>query len=260
MRNHRKILVVDGSVGFTGGMNISSRHVLARRLAAPATDLHFMLHGPILCQLQDAFADDWFFATRERLQPPVIEAEPAGDCLCRTVVDGPDCSPEPLHSLLVSIISAASDSIAIMTPYFLPSRGMIQALKSARHRGVYVRIILPERNNIPFIHWATRHILDDLLQAGIVIAYQPPPFCHTKLLLVDEGYVHLGSANLDNRSLRLNFELTLEVFDQELFQTLHEHFEDTLECSRPVTRQEMRGRPLPVRLRDAFFWLFSPYL
>lgn len=260
MRNHRKILVVDGSTGFTGGMNISARHVLGRRPSAPATDLHFMLRGPVVEQLQDAFTDDWFFATHERLEPPVAEEEPAGDCLCRTVVDGPDCSPEPLHSLLVSIISAASDSIAIMTPYFLPSRAMIQALKSARHRGVYVRIILPDRNNIPFIHWATRHILDDLLQAGIVIAYQPQPFCHTKLMLVDEGYVHLGSANLDNRSLRLNFELTLEVFDQELFQTLHDHFEDTLELSRPVTRQELRNRPLPVRLRDAFFWLFSPYL
>ena len=147
-----------------------------------------------------------------------------------------------------------------MTPYFLPPKAMLFALKSARYRGVDVRIILPGRNNLPFVHWATQHILEDLIQAGITIAFQPEPFCHTKLLLIDDAYVHLGSANLDNRSLRLNFELTLEVFDRALNRALTRHFETVMAGSRMATVDELRARSLPARMRDAFFWLFSPYL
>jgi cardiolipin synthase len=260
LRNHRKILVVDGRLGFTGGMNISQKHVLGARPPWPVTDLHFIVRGPVANLLQDTFVDDWFFATKERLNPPVLFTEPTGDCLCRTVVDGPNFNEDYLKALLTGIISAATSSIKIMTPYFLPPRTFLSALMSARYRGVDVEILLPGRNNLPFVHWATQHILDDLLRAGIRISYQPAPFCHTKLMLVDGCYVHLGSANLDSRSLRLNFELTLEVLDQHLAIQLTRHFNSIMAKSRPVTRQELHGRALPVRLRDAFFWLFSPYL
>jgi cardiolipin synthase len=260
LRNHRKILVVDGTLGFTGGMNISQKHILAAKTARPVTDLHFILCGPVVDQLQDTFIDDWFFATKERFIPPVSGADPSGDCLTRAVVDGPDHTSEPLKTLLTGIVSAASTSIRIMTPYFLPPRSLLMALKSAQHRGVRVEILLPGRNNLPFVHWATCHILDDLLRTGLHIAFQPAPFCHTKLMLVDGCYVHLGSANLDCRSLRLNFELTLEVFDQLLAESLTRHFDTVMAKSRPVTRQELLNRSLPVRLRDAFFWLFTPYL
>lgn len=260
MRNHRKILVVDGALAFTGGMNISDKHVLEAKTLWPVTDLHFILRGPVVSQLQDAFADDWLFTTRERIIPPVTATEPAGDCLCRTVVDGPNLHEDNLKTLITGIVSAATSSVKIMTPYFLPPRTFLSALQSARFRGVEVEIILPGRNNLPFVHWATSHILDDLLRTGITVAYQPAPFCHTKLMLVDGCYVHLGSANIDNRSLRLNFELTLEVLDQHLTDCLTRHFDAVMARSRPVTRQELQGRSLPVRMRDAFFWLFSPYL
>ncbi|MBU4526039.1 MAG: cardiolipin synthase [Desulfomicrobium sp.] len=260
LRNHRKILVVDGRLGFTGGMNISQKHVLGARPLWPVTDLHFIVRGPVANLLQDTFVDDWFFATKERLEPPVLFTEPTGDCLCRTVVDGPNFAEDYLMTLLTGIISASTSSIKIMTPYFLPPRTLLSALTSARYRGVNVEILLPGRNNLPFVHWATRHILEDLLRAGIKISFQPAPFCHTKLMLVDGCYVHLGSANLDSRSLRLNFELTLEVLDQHLAIQLTRHFNSIMAKSRPVTRQELQGRSLPARLRDAFFWLFSPYL
>jgi cardiolipin synthase A/B len=260
LRNHRKVLVVDGSLGFTGGMNISHKHVLDAKPAWPVADLHFVVHGPVASLLQDSFVDDWFFATKERIHPPVLFTEPTGDCLCRTVVDGPNFEEDYLKTLLTAVISAATSSIRIMTPYFLPPHTFLSALKSARYRGVKVEILLPGRNNIPFVHWASRHILEDLLRNGISIAFQPAPFCHTKLMLVDGCYVHLGSANLDSRSLRLNFELTLEVLDQHLAIQLTRHFDAVMAKSRPVTRQELSGRSLPVRLRDAFFWLFSPYL
>lgn len=260
LRNHRKILVVDGKTAFTGGMNISAKHMAHGRKERAVSDIHFRLRGPIVPQLQDAFADDWLFATKERLAPPSESSETRGECLCRTVVDGPDFTHEPLKTLLTGVLSAASSSIKIMTPYFLPPRAMISALQSARYRGVDVQIILPGRNNLPFVHWATRHVLDNLLRAGIRVAYQPAPFCHTKLLLMDGCYTHLGSANLDNRSLRLNFELTLEVMNHALHDRLERHFTEIWARSRPVTRQELLGRSLPTRIRDAFFWLFSPYL
>lgn len=260
LRNHRKILVIDGTLGFTGGMNISQKHLLAAKTVSPVTDLHFILCGPVVDQLQDTFIEDWFFATTERIAPPVTGADPSGDCLVRAVADGPDQTDEPLRTLLAGIVSAASTSIRIMTPYFLPPRSLLMALKSAQLRGVQVEILLPGRNNLPFVHWATCHILDDLLRTGLHIAFQPAPFCHTKLMLVDGCYVHLGSANLDCRSLRLNFELTLEVFDQYLAENLTRHFDTVMAKSRPVTRQELHSRSLPVRLRDAFFWLFTPYL
>jgi cardiolipin synthase len=260
LRNHRKVLVVDGSLGFTGGMNISQKHLLHAKPRWPVKDIHFIVHGPVANLLQDTFVDDWFFATKERIYPPILFTEPTGDCLCRTVVDGPNFDEDHLKTLLTGIISAATTSIRIMTPYFLPPRTFLSALKSARYRGVTVEILLPGRNNLPFVHWATSHILEDLLRAGISIAFQPAPFSHTKLMLVDGCYVHLGSANLDSRSLRLNFELTLEVLDQHLAIQLTRHFDTIMAKSRPVTRQELSGRSLPVRLRDAFFWLFSPYL
>jgi cardiolipin synthase len=260
LRNHRKVLVVDGVVGFTGGMNISRGHLVGAEPPRPVTDLHFLVQGPIVSQLQDSFLDDWLFATKKNLVPPETLPEPAGDSLCRAVIDGPDVPHESLRTLLLGIISAASDSIRIMTPYFLPPQAMLSALKSAKHRGVDVCVILPERNNLPFVHWATLHILEDLILAGITIAFQPEPFCHTKLLLVDDSYVHLGSANLDNRSLRLNFELTLEVFDRLLSRDLTRHFDAVMNRSRLVTVDELRARPLPARMRDAAFWLFSPYL
>lgn len=260
LRNHRKILVVDGELGFTGGMNISEQHLLGARPFRPVTDLHVVLRGPIVAHLQEAFVEDWFFATKEHLAPPVPDTAPVGDCLCRAVLDGPDQGGERLESLLTAVVSAASRSVKIMTPYFLPPRTFLIALESARHRGVDVRIILPARNNIPFVQWAVTHTLNGLLDAGITVAYQPSPFCHTKLLLVDETYVHLGSANLDSRSLRLNFELTLEVLDTVLARRLHHHFDAVMAKSRVISSAELMARSLPSRMRDAFFWLFSPYL
>lgn len=259
LRNHRKILLVDDTFGFTGGMNISQKHVLSERPRSPITDIHFILRGPIVGQLRETFLDDWIFTTKEPLDVTTTTPDPTGDCLCRAVIDGPDKN-EPLKTLLAGIISAAQTSIRIMTPYFLPPRSVLFALKSAQYRGVNVQIILPKLNNLPFIHWATQHILEDLLDAGLTIAYQPAPFAHTKLLLVDDCYVHLGSANLDSRSLRLNFEMTLEVFDRCLSDTLTQHFDSIMSQSALATIAELQSRSLPTRLRDAFFWIFNPYL
>ena len=146
-----------------------------------------------------------------------------------------------------------------MTPYFLPPREMIGALQSAALRGVEVNIVLPAHNNLPFVHWATRNMLWELLLYGVNVYYQPPPFAHTKLFVLDDYYTLIGSANLDPRSLRLNFEVVLEIYEEELGQSMSRHVRSTIAESRKVTLSEVDGRPLPERFRDSLCWLFSPY-
>jgi len=147
-----------------------------------------------------------------------------------------------------------------MTPYFLPSRELIAALRSAALRGVKVTILLPAKNNLPFVHWATRKMLWELLEQGIRVFYQPPPFVHTKLFVVDDLYSLIGSANIDPRSLRLNFELAVEVFDSQFAKILSGHIQRSRERSLEVSLEALESRQLPVRVRDALAWLFSPYL
>ena len=147
-----------------------------------------------------------------------------------------------------------------MTPYFLPPRELVGALIAAALRGVTVDVLLPGKNNLPFVHWASRNGFWELLQRGVRIWYQPPPFDHSKLLLVDNTYALVGSANLDPRSLRLNFELAVEIYGGEVIRTARQHVDDALAVSSPVTFEEIHGRSLPVHLRDAVAWLFSPYL
>jgi cardiolipin synthase len=167
---------------------------------------------------------------------------------------------DKLAIIFVGAMASAHRRVFIMTPYFLPSRELIGALQTAALRGVDVRVLLPSKNNLPYVKWASDNTLWQLLQQGVRIAYQPPPFVHSKLFLVDDFYSIIGSANMDPRSLRLNFELALEVFDPVLNANLAERFEGAFSRSRETSLAEMDGRPLPVRIRDALCWLFTPYL
>jgi len=261
LRNHRKILVVDGDVAFTGGMNIGSRH-MARDPANthPTSDLHFRVLGPIVRQIEEVFHEDWTFVTGEPAPEPAPPPEPRGESICRTILDGPNDDIDKLTSILVAAISAARQRIDIMTPYFLPPREMTSALQSAALRGVDVHIVLPSNNNLPFVHWATRNMLWEVLKYGAKVYYQPPPFNHAKLFAVDGHYAQFGSANLDTRSLRLNFELTVEVYDRGLGERALAWFDDIRVHSEPVTLDILDRRSLPVRARDALCWLFTPYL
>ena len=157
-------------------------------------------------------------------------------------------------------LSCAGRSVMIMTPYFIPDRPMVSALITTALRGVDVRIVLPQKNNLPFVDWASRAMLSELLANGIRIFYQPPPFVHTKLMLVDDVWTLVGSANWDARSLRLNFELNLSVYDTAFAALVSQHFDRAFLRAHEVTREEMEGRTLPVKLRDGLFHLFSPYL
>jgi len=262
MRTHRKILVTDGRTGFTGGMNIRASHCLQRQAPKPVQDIHFRVTGPVVTQLQEVFADDWLFTTGEALRgdPWFPKIESAGQVLARGVTDGPDENFEKLLWTLLGALSIARYSVRIMTPYFLPDPAVVSALNLASMRGVQVDIILPSRINLPFVLWASRAMWSQVLQHGCRIWLTPPPFDHSKLMLVDGCWVLLGSANWDPRSLRLNFEFNVECYDTELAQRLDQWVETKRKGAHPVTMEEVDGRPLPARLRDGIARLLTPYL
>jgi cardiolipin synthase len=260
LRNHRKLLWVDGEVAFTGGLNIGDRHLVKLQKSGRVADSHFELRGPVLAQLAEAFAEDWLHASGERWQPPAVAAAADGDAACRVVTDGPHESVDALSHLLQAAISAARREVSIMTPYFLPPPGIASELINAALRGVRVEVFLPAHNNLPFVQWASRHALPPLLERGVRVYEQPAPFRHDKLFLVDGAYSQVGSANLDVRSLRLNFELNIEIHDRVVAAHLTRRFDAAREVSQPVTQDSLNQRGLSARLRDAVCWLFSPYL
>ena len=261
LRNHRKLLVVDDSVGFAGGMNIGDRHFVARGLTRkPTADTHFKFEGPVVAQLAMGFAQTWQLASGEASAIRVGEPAMCGVSRCRVIVDGPDLNLDKLSNVLLAAIAQAKKSIRIVTPYFLPSREMLAALQTAALRGVAVTLLLPEKNNLVYVHWAMRNMLWELLYYNISVAYRAPPFNHSKLFMVDSGYVLIGSANLDPRSLRLNYELSVEIYDALMATELEQEFDEGFTRSSIVSLDELDGRSLLTRSRDALCWLFSPYL
>ncbi|HEX7029334.1 MAG TPA: phospholipase D-like domain-containing protein [Gammaproteobacteria bacterium] len=260
LRNHRKIAVIDFDTAFFGGLNIDDRHfVAAPRIDAPHEDVHFLARGPVTAPLAELFARDWFAVTRERLDAG-DGASACGDVEMRVIASGPDESLYRLAMTLLGVISTARRRIRIMTPYFLPHRELTGALQAAAVRGVRVEILLPEKSNLRYVDWASRHQLWEFLKWGVEVRLDPPPFAHSKVILVDDDYVMAGSANLDARSLRLNFEVGVEMFDAPFAARVHEYFDANWNPARPVTLADVDRRSLPARLRDGFFWLFSGYL
>ncbi len=262
LRSHRKSLVVDGRVGFTGGLNIQARNIHADVPPRMVRDLHFKLEGPIVGQLQEVFAEDWAFTTREILDGeewfPTLLA--TGDVTARAFTDGPDGDIEILRTVLLGAIAGARFSVRIVTPYFLPDQGLIGALHVAALRGVKVDIVVPSKVNIPLVQWAATAQLWQVLRPGCHVHVTPPPFDHTKLLIVDSEWVLFGSSNWDPRSLRLNFELDVECHDPRLAAQLDQAVAAKIAEGRPVTLEEVDARTLLVKLGHAASRLLSPYL
>ena len=261
LRTHRKVLVVDGRLGFTGGMNVRD-DFLARDGGQPFMDLHARVEGPVVAHLQSAFAEDWLFTTGEVLEgerffPPIPSA---GQVVARGVTDGPDEDFETIRWLLLGALATAERRVRIVTPYFLPDSALVTALNVAALRGVDVDIVLPERGNLPIVQWAQTSQLWQVLDRGCRIWLTPPPFDHTKAMVVDGVWSLLGSANWDPRSLRLNFELDVECYDVDLAARVEALADERIARGRPVTLADVDARPLPMKLRDGVARLLSPYL
>lgn len=262
LRNHRKLLVVDGRVGFCGGLNIRDACVLAYHPKEPTRDLHFRVRGPVVAQMMQALAFDWRFTTGERLAGHTWfpELEAAGDIHARGVPDGPDEDFESFLMTLLGALSQATRSVRVVTPYFLPDAPLIDALRVAALRGVSVDILLPARGNLRLVQWAATAQLGQVVGAGCRVHLTPPPFDHSKLLVVDGVWSLIGSGNWDPRSLRLNFEYLLECYSPELAGRLERVVDAKQRGAHLLTPAHLDRRPLPVKLRDGVAWLAQPYL
>jgi cardiolipin synthase len=258
LRNHRKLMVVDGRVAFTGGINIGHENLLAGKPAHPVRDTHFRLEGPIVEQLTEAFADDWLYETGEKLLDEAWfpELQECGAAVARVVTSGPDEDLEQIEFAILHAISCARRSIRVVTPYFLPPDLLTTALGLAAMRGVAVEIMVPERSNHTVLDWARRVALRSLLEAGCRVLLLPSPFDHSKLMTIDDVWSLIGSANWDIRSFRLNFELNVEIQDEAFARTLMA----AIPAGRPLTLAEIDGDSLPLRLRNNAARLLQPYL
>ncbi len=262
LRSHRKIMVVDGVIGFTGGMNIRKDNLVQEIPRHPVQDLHFRVRGPVVRELQEVFAEDWAYTTHERLTGsawfPALEAH--GKAVARGISDGPDEDFDKLSMTLLGALACARRSVCVATPYFLPDPPLTSALSVAAMRGVTVDILLPARNNLRLVQWAANAHLAPLLERNCRIWFTPPPFDHTKLVIVDGVWVLMGSANWDPRSLRLNFEFNVECYDPALAAQLAPLMETRRLRAQRVELDDLVNRPFPLRLRDGMARLLTPYL
>lgn len=262
MRNHQKILVVDGKTGFTGGINISEGNIVALDPRKPILDYHFRVEGPVVGQLMRTFAHEWSFTTGEILHGPdwFPELAHAGETIARGLPAGPDMGMNPIRWTLLGALGEARKSVRIVTPYFLPDTTLGTNLSLAAMRGVEVDIVLPGTSNLPFVDWAATPQLEWLIDAGCRVWKTPGPFDHAKLMTIDGQWSLVGSANWDGRSLRLNFEFNLECYGASFARELDRIIDARIAAAAPVTVQQIRSRSLPVKLRDAAIRLASPYL
>jgi len=265
LRSHRKILVVDGAVAFTGGMNIREGFVAAHTEGAPARDTHFRVEGPAVAQLMTVFAHDWRFTTRESLDGAAwARAEPhppaAGAVAARVIPSGPDRNLACTHGMIMAALAVARSRVRIASPYFLPDQQLIGALVVAARRGIEVDVVIPSANNLKLVDYAMTAQLDQIVASGCRVWRATGPFDHSKLMAVDGVWAYVGSSNLDPRSLRLNFELDLEIHDPATAAAVDAYIAQEISTALPETMATLGARSLPVRIRNRAIWLASPYL
>ena len=265
LRNHRKIMVVDGTQAFIGGININDRNI-TRGDIPPFEDFHFNVRGPAVQELQYTFLRDWHFMTNQdpaellhqKHFPPISKQ---GDTPLRIVNSGPTTGEMKIVADVVftCIVSARQDIIAA-TPYFVPENDILQALRIAALKGVRVRLIVPEKNNHFTAGWAGRARYQDLLEAGVEIYERKPPFMHAKALFIDDEVALVGTANLDERSLRLNYETNLAVYDPAFISELKRNLIYELSMSTSIPLEHWLNRPMRQRILENFCNLLTPIL
>ena len=265
LRSHRKLLVIDGLHGFTGGMNIREGFVTAIAKEAVTHDTHFQVSGPIVYQLVTNFAHDWEFTTTEKLTgdewfaPAAVEIKEAGVAL-RCVPSGPDATLASTHNMLLGALAVAQTHVRLQSPYLLPDVALIAALSTTARRGVIVDIVVPGANNLKLVNAAMMAQIDQLIETGCRVWRASGTFDHSKLFTVDGGWSYIGSSNIDPRSLRLNFELDLEVYDRGIAKEIETKVDDIIAHAERITLRTLRRDPFWMRLRNKVVWLASPYL
>lgn len=259
-RNHRKIVVVDGMLGFMGGHNVGDEYLGGNPRLSPWRDTHVQVSGPVLACLQESFAEDWYWAARQL--PPLIlpDTYPDNGVLCQVLASGPADPQETCSLFFVDAIHAARERLWITSPYFIPDEAVSAALRLAVLRGVDVRILIPSRPDHRIVYAASSLFAFEAVQAGVRMFRYGPGFLHQKVVLVDNEVSAIGSANLDNRSFRLNFEIMLLTVDlafaAQVEAMLQHDFDQAREITPEDSQQTRRLQQLGMRIAR----LISPIL
>ncbi|MFH1747498.1 MAG: cardiolipin synthase [Planctomycetota bacterium] len=262
LRNHRKIAVVDGQVAFMGSQNIGDEYRGRLRKLSPWYDTHIRVNGPAALFLQRTFAEDWLFATREDLAGEEYFSKPelVGDSIMQILPTGPDQNVSPLEQIVFAAVSSAQGSIRITTPYFVPSPGLRMALVHAASRGVRVELLLPTRSDSTIMLWAGRSFYAELLEAGVRVYEYDQGVLHSKIVTVDERWCMLGSANMDVRSFRLNFEITALIYDPRVARELSDSIGRFRDRARAIRLGDVRQRRVHQQLAEGTARLLTPLL
>ncbi len=264
LRNHRKNLVVDGRIAFFGGVNIASENVTTETHGA-IRDYHFKVEGPMVHELQISFLRDWFFMTREAVEN-LINADhfpemlSIGDARARLIDSGPSEPPDLASEAFFNAITLAQRQVLIVTPYFVPNNDILRALRSAAHRGVDVRIVVPLKNNHRYAGMASKALFEELLASGVRIYMRNPPFIHAKAMVVDDAVALVGTANIDVRSLELNYETTVLIENEAAIDKLKLMIHEDMDYSKELTLNEWIKRPSMQKLAENLCALMTPVL
>ncbi len=261
-RNHRKIVVIDGLVGFVGGINVADRYIHGEASYGIWRDTHMMIKGDAVNSLQTIFSIDWYFVSQEELSDILYypAKEPVGDKLVQISASGPDTDWAGIMMGFFKIITTAKKYVYIATPYFMPNESMLMALKTAAMGGVDVRIIIPEKSDAYITKLCSMSYLKEMMLAGIKIYFYQKGFIHSKVMVSDDMVASVGSANMDFRSFEQNFEVTSFVYDTDFAVQVKETFIDDFADSNRVILSEWRKRPLKQKAKESLARLLSPLL
>jgi cardiolipin synthase len=262
-RDHRKITVIDGSIGYIGGSNLGDKYAGRLPGFSPWRDTNLRIEGGAVRFLQLRFIQDWRFAAGEDLLPgpyyfPVHE--PGEGVPIQIVSSGPDMRLSPIKEAYLKLINSARTSIAIQTPYFVPDESVTDALRIAALSGVDVRVMIPDRPDHPFVYWSTFSHIADLLEVGVRVYTYGEGFLHAKTIVVDGHVASVGSANWDVRSFRLNFEVNALLYGEQSADELHRIFLDDITRAREITPQGYASRSAVIRIKESVSRLLSPIL
>ncbi len=264
LRNHRKALIIDGTHAFFGGINLHSENTSAHK-HGPIRDYHFDITGPLVQELQYSFLRDWYFITQENPETLLSGShfphiDPAGDIAARFINSGPSTEKDVAIETFFTSITLAKKQILAVTPYFVPPVDVLRALQSAALRGLDVRLIVPQKNNHFYTGLASRALYEELLVAGVKIFERRPPFMHAKALVIDGEFSLVGTANLDERSLNLNYESSVAIYSEPFADALKNIIHEDIALSDEITLNEWQQRPAHRRLLENLAALMTPVL
>lgn len=264
LRSHRKIVVVDGKVGFTGGMNIGDEYLGKIKTVGDWRDTHVRLEGPSVLQLQQVFVEDWFYATKNDLTDEKYYPAPdsSGTQRVQLASGGPLSEPRPFHAVFFTAIAEARDEILLTTSYFIPTEPLAMALEAAALRGVRVRLLVPGRTThfFPLTILAGRSFYETLLASGCEIYEYDEGMLHAKTLVIDRRWSMVGTPNFDARSVQLNFEVAATFFDTDEASVLAQQFEDDLAKASPITTETREQQKTWQRIVENGLRLFAPVM